>query len=52
MVDDDGRIVRRHDLEAEDDEMALKHARQYVDGHDVELWQRARVVAKLTSKPR
>jgi hypothetical protein len=31
-----------------DDWSALKAAKAYVDGHDVEVWQEARLVAYLT----
>ena len=46
----DGHISRRVDLICEDDEAASARAEQLVDGHDVELWEHARLVAKFTTK--
>lgn len=45
-----GRIMKRRDFEAADDKDALQHARQYVDGNDVEVWQLDRLVKLLTNK--
>lgn len=45
-----GTIERRIDFEAEQDEAALAHAKQYVDGGDVELWTNNRMVGLLTRK--
>ena len=47
LLDNNDRIVRRFDFEADDHDAALKHAKQYVDGHDVEVWQRTHVVGRL-----
>jgi hypothetical protein len=49
-LDAKGHVKRRIDFEADDDAAALQHARQYVDGHDVEVWMRDRVVGKLPHK--
>jgi hypothetical protein len=38
-------------LECADDEDAKKQVEQLVDGHVVELWQRARKIARFDSKP-
>jgi len=46
----DGKIQRRIDFEAERDGSALAHARQYVDGCDVEVWTNNRMVGLLTRK--
>jgi hypothetical protein len=51
-VDAHGRIQKRIDFEAADDAAALERARQYVDGHDVEVWQLGRSVGKLEHDPR
>jgi hypothetical protein len=32
-------------------EVKLKSAKQFVDDHDVEVWQLDRIVTKLSSKP-
>jgi hypothetical protein len=39
VLDEDGRIRRAIELDCADDATALEEARQYADGHDVELWQ-------------
>jgi len=44
----DGHIVGSKEFFAENDDAAFEHARQFVNGHDVELWSGARLVAKLT----
>ena len=46
-LDDTGHIVSREDIEAPDDEAAIEKARQFVDGHDIELWQLGRMVTLL-----
>ena len=51
LVYDDGRFKRAVDLECIDDEDAKEKAKQLVDGHDVELWQRSRKVAVFKRKP-
>jgi hypothetical protein len=51
-LDARGHIQKRIDFEAEDDAAALNHARQYVDGNDIEVWQQARKVGKLEHDPR
>jgi hypothetical protein len=35
----DGHVEYRVDLHCQDEEEAVKQAKQLVDGHDVELWQ-------------
>jgi hypothetical protein len=44
LIDRDGRIHQRIDLDFPDDEAAKAHAEQLVDGHDVELWQFGRKI--------
>jgi hypothetical protein len=34
-----GHVMLRHNFSAVDDEAAKAHAKRYVDGHDVEVWQ-------------
>jgi hypothetical protein len=45
LLDSDDHIMRGVDLVCEDDEAATTEAKQLADGHDVELWQGARLVA-------
>ena len=47
VLDDDDHIIRRHEFEAGDSAAALEIARQYVDGHDVEVWQRSHIIGRL-----
>jgi hypothetical protein len=48
----DGRIAKAIELDCPDDEAAKEAAKQLVDGHDVELWQRARKIETFQHKPR
>jgi hypothetical protein len=43
-------VTKRHDFETDDDAQAMQSAKQYVDGQDVEVWQLARLVGKLSHK--
>ena len=47
VVGTDGHFPRSDEFVAANDDGAFEHARQSVDGHDVELWSGARFVAKL-----
>lgn len=51
IVGSDGHFQSSVPLVCADDDEALEHAQQLVDGHDVELWQRARKIARLDHKP-
>ena len=48
----DGHFHNSVPLECTDDEAASEQARQLVDGHDVELWQRDRKVATFKHQPK
>jgi hypothetical protein len=48
LIGSNDRVISRKDLVAPTDEAALETARQYVDGADVEVWQRARKVGRLS----
>ena len=50
LIGPDGRIQNRIELICTDDEDALKHAKQLVDGHDVELWQLDRKIATFAKR--
>jgi hypothetical protein len=50
VVGADGHIVDRIDLLCADDDAAKEHARQLVDGHDVELWQLGRRIAEFKAE--
>ncbi len=51
ILDSDGRFADTVPLECADDNEAMKRTEQLVDGHDVELWQRDRKIAKYVRKP-
>jgi hypothetical protein len=46
-----GHILSRHAFESPDDAAALEQARRYLDGSDVEVWERDRLVGTLRPKP-
>jgi hypothetical protein len=52
IVGSDGHFYNSVPLECADDTEAMKHAEQLVDGHDVELWQRDRKIARFDQKPK
>jgi hypothetical protein len=45
IVGPDGKFASALQLDCPDDEAAKEQAKQFVDGHDVELWQRDRKIA-------
>jgi hypothetical protein len=45
FLDDTGHIVKARDLALNDDAEALAAAKQLVNGHAVEIWERDRKVA-------
>ena len=47
IVGTDGRIRQSIEFLAEDDDKAKEHARQLVNGHDIELWHRAKKIAEI-----
>ena len=50
VVGSDGHFINVVALECGDNAEAVEHAKQVVNGHDVELWQGARKVATLPHK--
>jgi hypothetical protein len=50
IIGQDGHIQTRFEFCCSDDEEAKDRAKQYVDGHDVELWQLDRKIAMFTHK--
>jgi len=51
-VGDDGHFVDYRPIVCRDDAEAIARAKRLVDGHDVELWNRARFVIKLEADPK
>ena len=52
IVGSDGNFKSSVALNCADDQEAMEEAKQLVDGHDVELWHRARKIAKFAHKPK
>ena len=50
FIGPDGRIQSRIELICIDDDDALAHAKQLVDGHDVELWELDRKIATFAKR--
>ena len=47
----DGRFIGAAELEdCDNDEAAIERARQLLDGHDLDIWQRDRFVRRLSHK--
>ena len=51
ILGQDGHFVKSVILDCDNDNAAIESAKQLVDGHDVEVWQLDRKVAKLDSRP-
>jgi hypothetical protein len=52
FVGSDGLFSGAQFLECADDQEAIQKAQQFVDGHDVELWDGKRFVARFAHKGR
>ncbi len=52
IIGSDGHFHNSLPLECADDDTAIERARQFVNGHDVELWQRDRKIARFDHKPK
>jgi hypothetical protein len=50
-VDTGGHPLKAIKLDCPDDEAAVKSAKQFIDGHDIQLWQLDRKVATFAHKP-
>jgi hypothetical protein len=50
LIGRDGHYIKAVDLNCNDDDAAMKRAARMVDGHDVELWEHARRIAKFNGK--
>jgi hypothetical protein len=52
FMDKQDHITEAVELECEDDSHAIRHAEPYLDGREVELWRRARVVMRFPATDR
>lgn len=50
LIGCDGHSIKAVDLNCTDDAAARKRAEQMVDGHNVELWEHARRIARFANK--
>jgi hypothetical protein len=50
FIDKDDRVQSFKPVEADGDEEALAAAKQFVDGHDVEVWLLDRMVGRLSKR--
>jgi hypothetical protein len=50
LIGVDGRISKRVTIVCDDDEEAKHLTKQMVDGHSIELWQEARMIATFEPK--
>jgi hypothetical protein len=50
LIDSENRVRSFEPIEAGSDEEALKAAKRFVDGHDVEVWLLDRKVGRLSNR--
>lgn len=50
VLTEDDHIFRRHEFEARDGTAALEIATQWVDGNDVEVWEKTHIIGRLKRK--
>jgi len=51
-IGSDGHFYSSVALECADDDDATEQAKQLIDGHDAELWQRDRKIGRFDRKPK
>ena len=51
IIGQDGHFIKSVILDCANDDAAIESAKQLVDGHDVELWQLDRQIAKFDREP-
>jgi hypothetical protein len=51
VIGQDSLFFKSIDLSCADDSAAIESAKQLIDGHDSELWQRDRRIARFDGKP-
>lgn len=52
IIDDDDHIINFIEIDCADDSDAIEHAKHHLDGHDIELWQRDRRIARFDIRPK
>jgi hypothetical protein len=51
FIGNDGHFVSAIRLDCPNDNAAIESAKQFINGHDIELWQQDRIIAKFERKP-
>jgi hypothetical protein len=51
VIGQDGHFNRAIDLSCDDDSAAIAATKALINGHDLELWQQDRRIARFDSKP-
>lgn len=51
IIGRDDQFWGDENIRALDDQEAIQKAQQTMDGRDIEVWERGRFIARLTSKP-
>lgn len=51
-LDGANKVASAQWFDADDDEKAVELARTMMDGHDIELWQGSRLVARIPHPPK
>jgi hypothetical protein len=52
VVDAHGNFIRSVQIDCTDDKAAIESAKQFIHGHDIELWQRNRLLTRFDHKLR
>jgi hypothetical protein len=47
IIGEEGRFIAVREIDAPNDHAALRQAKQYVDGKDVEVWHRGRSIGRI-----
>jgi hypothetical protein len=51
VIGQDGHFIKSVILDCANDDAAIEAAKRLVDGHDIELWELDRQIAKFEHKP-
>jgi hypothetical protein len=50
VIDELGNFIQSMRIDCTDDKEAIESAKQFIDGHDIELWQRNRLLTRFDHK--
>jgi hypothetical protein len=51
VIEGDNHVLKRVALDCADDKAAIEYAKQYIKGHDIEVWQGGRRIARFDTPP-